>query len=74
MTPILDQRPPLEAQLIDLVDEIAYNTADLDDGYEAKLLTVAQICKGVPLFDRFYRRFERELHVLLWKDQRSLEM
>ena len=28
--------PPLEAQLIDLVDEIAYNTADLDDGYEAQ--------------------------------------
>ena len=26
-------RPPLEAQLIDLCDEIAYNTADLDDGY-----------------------------------------
>src|SRR5579883_1819363 len=28
---LLDQRPPLEAQLIDLADEIAYNTADLDD-------------------------------------------
>src|ERR1700686_3207485 len=25
---LLDQRPPLESQLIDLVDEIAYNTAD----------------------------------------------
>src|SRR5271166_2339584 len=24
-------RPPLEAQLIDLADEVAYNTADLDD-------------------------------------------
>ncbi len=28
-------RPPLEAQLIDLADEIAYNTADLDDAYSA---------------------------------------
>ena len=27
---LLNQRPPLEAQLIDLADEIAYNTADLD--------------------------------------------
>ena len=27
----LDLRPPLEAQLIDLVDEIAYNTADIED-------------------------------------------
>ena len=35
---LLDQRPPLEAQLIDLTDEIAYNTADLDDGYEAHIL------------------------------------
>lgn len=31
-------RPPLEAQLIDLCDEIAYNTADLDDGYFAGLI------------------------------------
>ena len=56
---LLDQRPPLEAQLIDLVDEIAYNTADLDDGYEAKLLTVDMICSGVPLFARFYEEVHR---------------
>src|SRR5213595_2714628 len=29
---LLDQRPPLEAQLIDLTDEFGYNTGDLDDG------------------------------------------
>ncbi len=52
---LLDQRPPLEAQLIDLADEIAYDTADLDDGYEAHLLTLEQICAGLPVFDRFYR-------------------
>ena len=52
---VLDQRPPLEAQLIDLTDEIAYNTADLDDGYEARLLTVDQIADGVDLFARHYR-------------------
>src|SRR5437660_795245 len=34
----LQHTPPLEAQLIDLVDEIAYNVADLDDGFEAHLL------------------------------------
>src|SRR3984893_15962175 len=39
---LLDLRPPLEAQLIDLTDEIAYNTADLDDGYEARLLAGGQ--------------------------------
>ncbi len=51
---LLDQRPPLEAQLIDLTDEIAYNTADLDDGYEARLLTVEQIADSVDLFKRHY--------------------
>jgi dGTPase len=56
---LLDQRPPLEAQLIDLTDEIAYNTADLDDGYEAHLLSLEEIREGVPVFDRYYREAEQ---------------
>jgi dGTPase len=56
---LLDQRPPLEAQLIDFVDEIAYNTADLDDGYEAKLLDIERIRAEVPLFAGFYEEVER---------------
>jgi dGTPase len=32
-------RPPLEAQLIDLADEVAYTAADLDDAYAAGILT-----------------------------------
>jgi dGTPase len=55
---LLDQRPPLEAQLIDLADEIAYNTADLDDGFEARLLTLDDIRAGVPLFERFFREVD----------------
>jgi dGTPase len=55
----LDQRPPLEAQLIDLTDEIGYNTADLDDGYEAHLLTLEQIRSGLPVFERFFHEVER---------------
>ena len=56
---LLDQRPPLEAQLIDLTDEIGYNTADLDDGYEAHLLTLDQIRAGVPVFERFFREVQQ---------------
>jgi len=56
---MLDQRPPLEAQLIDLTDEIAYSTADLDDGVEANLLNVAQIREALPPFARFYAEAER---------------
>jgi dGTPase len=55
----LNQRPPLEAQLIDLTDEIAYNTADLDDGYEAHLLSLEDIREGIPVFNRFYREVEQ---------------
>jgi dGTPase len=51
---LLDQRPPLEAQLIDLTDELAYNTADLDDGYEARLLQFDQIKAGVPVFAEIF--------------------
>jgi dGTPase len=56
---LLDQRPPLEAQLIDVADEIAYSTADLDDGYEAHILTLDQIRNGIPVFESFYREVER---------------
>src|SRR5215813_8954607 len=56
---LLDHRPPLEAQLIDSTDELAYDTADLDDGYEAHLLRLDQIKDGVPLFARFLSEVER---------------
>ena len=56
---LLDQRPPLEAQIIDLTDEIGYNTADLDDGSEAEILSLEQIRQGVPVFDRLYRDTEK---------------
>jgi len=55
----LKERPPLEAQLIDVADELAYNCADLDDGYEAKLVTLARIRQRLPLFDRVYRSMEK---------------
>jgi dGTPase len=50
----LDLRPPLEAQLIDLVDEIAYLTADFDDGFEAEILSLEKTRGGVQLFEEFY--------------------
>jgi dGTPase len=55
---LLERRPPLEAQLIDVADEIAYSTADLDDGYESRLLTLEQIRNGIPVFERFYSEVE----------------
>lgn len=50
----LDLRPPLEAQIIDLADEIAYLTADLDDGMEAEILDLEDIRRHVRLFEQFF--------------------
>jgi dGTPase len=56
----LDLRPPLEAQIIDLVDEIAYNIADLDDGFEARLLDLDMLRAELPVFAASYAEVERQ--------------
>jgi dGTPase len=56
----LEQRPPLEAQLIDLADEIAYLTADLDDGVESGLLEVGHIREHCDILGRCYRQVEKQ--------------
>ncbi len=53
-------RPPLEAQLIDLADEIAYNTADLDDGLAAGLLEIHEAAAAVPRFARILETVETQ--------------
>ncbi len=57
---LLAQRPPLEAQLIDLADEIAYLTADLDDGVESGLLDRDHICANIAIMGRSYEQVARE--------------
>ena len=56
---LLEERPPLESQLIDVADEIAYTAADFDDGYEARLLSLENILASVRVFRRFYSEAER---------------
>jgi len=55
---LLDLRTPLEGQLIDWVDEIAYNTADLDDAREAELLDLDVLRIEVPIFADAYAQIE----------------
>ena len=50
----LDEFPPLEAQLIDLADEIAYLTADLDDGLDSGILALGELREAVAFFSGFY--------------------
>ena len=53
-------RPPLEAQLIDLTDEIAYNTADLDDAVSAGLLRPADVAAENPYYRELYEAAETQ--------------
>ena len=46
-------QPSLEAQLVNLADEIAYNHHDVDDGLRSELLSVGAL-RDVRLFARFH--------------------
>jgi dGTPase len=54
------ERPPLEAQIIDLADEIAYNTADLDDGFEAGMFGIAELIDEVPHYREVWETVETQ--------------
>ncbi|MEO5922887.1 MAG: dGTP triphosphohydrolase [Bryobacteraceae bacterium] len=63
--PLLDEylpalKPPIEAQLIDLCDEIAYNAADFDDAYAAGMLHLDEAAHAVAKFAE------------LWEDAESM--
>jgi dGTPase len=71
------ERPPLEAQLLDLADEIAYNTADLDDGFASGLLSTEDIAEAVPLFAQLAEEAETSFpgaseRIRFWECQRQL--
>jgi dGTPase len=68
------EAPTLEAQLVDFVDEIAYNNHDVDDGLASRMFSVEQI-REVTLFreahdDALRRGFDDERiarhHVVRW--------
>ncbi len=63
--PALDEylpalRPVIEAQLIDLADEIAYNTADLDDAHSAQMFEIGDLQAAVPELHAAYGDFENQ--------------
>ncbi|HJW99543.1 MAG TPA: deoxyguanosinetriphosphate triphosphohydrolase [Terriglobales bacterium] len=64
---LLDQRPPLEAQLIDVADEIAYNAADLDDGVESGIISIQMIREHLPFFERIWSEVENSYPDVLAK-------
>ncbi len=64
----LDKSPTLEAQLIDLADEIAYNNHDIDDGLESGLIDFDTLYENVTLWREavksakaFYSKIEKKI-------------
>ena len=53
-------RPPLEAQLIDLADEVAYNTADLDDAFSAGMVAAEEVAQCVPQYRAIHEATETQ--------------
>ncbi|MBV9442597.1 MAG: dNTP triphosphohydrolase [Acidobacteriaceae bacterium] len=72
-----EYRPPLEAQLLDLADEIAYNTADIEDALVANLFTTDEIGEMIPFFAALTEQVDTQFpgasdRVRFWEVQRQL--
>jgi dGTPase len=70
------QRPALEAQLVDVADEIAYVSADLDDAFTRGLFTIEEIGRFVPAFADLAEQVETQFpgasnQVRFWEIQRQ---
>jgi dGTPase len=52
-------QPSLEAQIVNLADELAYNAHDIDDGVRAGLISTAQL-REVPLFEHWHSTVLRD--------------
>jgi dGTPase len=56
---IAHEQPSLEAQLVNLADEMAYNAHDIDDGVRSGLIELEAL-RELPLFERFYQQVRSE--------------
>ena len=64
-------QPSLEAQLVNLADEMAYNAHDVDDGVRSGLITMAQLGE-VPLVARWHAEVLAEYPALAAQSSRRL--
>ncbi len=56
---VTKQQPSLEAQLVNLADEMAYNAHDIDDGVRSGLIDI-DVLRELALFERFHAQVQRE--------------
>ncbi len=58
------RQPSLEAQVVNLADEIAYNNHDVDDGLRAELISIEQLCE-VALFNNQFQLVKNQYPKLM---------
>ena len=68
---IMNRRPSIEAQIVNLADEIAYLHHDLDDGFRSEILTFEKMME-LPLFEKFFKAISNS-HQLLSSEQKLHE-
>ncbi len=56
---IAKEQPSLEAQLVNLADEMAYNAHDIDDGIRSGLIELEAL-RELALFEKFYAKVRSE--------------
>jgi dGTPase len=56
---IAKEQPSLEAQLVNLADEMAYNAHDIDDGIRSGLIEMEAL-RELALFEKFYAKVRNE--------------
>ena len=71
------ERPPLEAQLVDLADEIAYTTADIDDAFSIGLISMEEMEETIPGFADLAEQMNTQFpgasdRVRFWEIERQL--
>jgi dGTPase len=68
---IAGTQPSLEAQIVNLADEMAYSAHDIDDGVRSGLITMAQLAE-VPLFEGWHASVLRDHPALATQRDRRL--
>lgn len=71
------QRPALEAQLLDVADEIAYLSADLDDAFAGELFSIEELARALPAFAELAEHVEMQFpgasdRIRFWEIQRQI--
>lgn len=68
-----EERPTLEAQIVDIADEIAYTNHDLDDGLSSSILSEEAV-REIELWNEAFRRLKRKYPGKSFEDLKKMNI